>query len=362
MTRTSVFLLAIFIIAATIWVSGCSESENPAAVDDELYTRGQTPDLNDDFGGYNLADEPAGFGDQTLIEEFGDDKDFEDPMINHPLVLDRNRDREGHLRGRIYLTITWGNLHRDTTITHKTDWTGGLAVDPGAIVLKKTIRFEDHDQILPRTDPGLLRWESFTKPGIDGVVVRIIPGNPRDATLANAEPDSADTIVTFKTGPFGVSFSLRELVGLHRIVTLDDGNAVAFDAVYVPPVGCPKGFLRGVWRHHGEDARGDFFGKYVDAAGFHKGFVKGHFGVNKDGEKVFFGKWISRRGAFQGILRGHYGNDDEGRAGWFAGRWMGRDRRVEGVLKGEWRHKNECRGGFFRGRWKKECELDTQTL
>ncbi len=362
MNRASIFFLTIFILAGMIWATGCSESDNPAAVDDGLYTREQVPDLNDEFGGYNLADESPGFGDPMLLDEFGDDEEFSDPMVSDPLVIERDRDHEGQERGRIYLMITWGNLHRDSTITHKTDWTGGLAVDPGALILKKTIRFEDHDQILPRKDPGVLRWESFTKPGIDGVVVRIVPGASPDATLANAEADSANTIVRFRTAPFSVSFSLRELIGLHRVVTLDDGNAVAFEAVYVPPFACPKGFLRGVWRQTPEREGGVFFGKYVDQVGFHRGFVKGHYGANKDGEKVFFGKWISRSGRFEGILRGEYGTYEENSAGWFAGGWMGPDRRIKGGLKGEWRRKDECRGGFFRGRWRQECALDTARL
>ena len=362
MNRASIYLLTILFIATTVWITGCSESEGPAAVDDHLYTREQTPNLNDEFGGYNLSDESPGFGDQALLDEFGDDEEYNDPMINHPLVIERNHDRAGHLRGRIYLMVTWGNLHRDSTITHVTDWTGGLAVDPGALILKKVIRFEEHDRILPRTDPGLLQWESFTKPGIDGVLVRIIPGAHPDAVDTNADADSADTIITFKTEPFSVSFSLRELPGLHRIVTLEDGNAVAFNGVYVPPVTCPQGFLRGVWRHNPERPGGEFFGKYVDQIGFHRGFVKGHFGINEDGEKVFFGKWVSRSGKFQGILRGAYDSFDEGGAGWFAGGWMGRDRRIQGGLRGEWRHKDESRGGFFRGRWKQECNLDLAPL
>ena len=362
MNRATIYLITLLVVTAMVWVSGCSESDNPAAASDELYTREQVPDLNDEFGGYNLADEPIGFGDPALLDEFGDDAEFIDPMANNPIVLERECDRDGRLRGRIYLMVTWGNLHRDSTITHVTDWTGGLAVDPGVVIVKRVIRFEDRDRILPRTDPGVLQWESFTRPGIDGVVVRIVPCAHPDTLDTNAEADSADTVISFRTGPFSVSFSLRELAGLNRIVTLEDGNAVAFNAVRVPAVTCPQGFLRGVWRHHPERPGGVFFGKYVDQLGFHRGFVKGHFGVNKDGENVFFGKWITRSGRFQGILRGHYGRFDDGGAGWFAGGWMGPDRNIRGGLKGEWRHKDAYRGGFFRGRWKQECNLDLKTF
>jgi hypothetical protein len=355
MNRTRIFLLSLLVIATVIYVAGCSDSDDPAATDSELYTREQVPDLNDELGGYNLADEAPGFGDEVLVAEFGDDEDFDDPMAAHPLVAERELDRERRPRPRIYLMVTWGNLHRDTTITHVTDWSGGLTVDPGVVLLERVIRFEPNDRILPRTEPGYLGWESRTMPGIDGVVLRIVPCAPPDTADADAEADSAETTITFATGPYTATFSLAELPGLDRIVTLDDGNAVSFNAVIVPPNACPQGFLRGVWRHHPERPGGEFFGKYADEMGFHRGFVKGHYGVNDEGRNVFFGKWISRSGRFEGILRGTYGNFDGDEIGWFAGHWMDRDRRIQGDIKGEYRRIDERPSGFFRGRWLRDC-------
>jgi len=172
----------------------------------------------------------------------------------------------------------------------------------------------------------------------------------------HAKIDSANTKITFKTDPFDVTFTLDQLPNLRRIVTLGDGNAVAFTAVHVRPLQCARGFLRGVWRHHPERPVGTFFGKYASENGVGMGHVKGFYGINKKGEKVFFGKWISRSGRFRGILRGHWGNGEERAAGWFAGRWIGRDLRVRGELKGEWRRKDECGGGFFRGEWREICK------
>jgi hypothetical protein len=252
--------------------------------------------------------------------------------------------------------ITWGNLHRDETITHVTDWTGSLSVDPGVILLRQTIRFEPHDRILPRTQRNLLEWESKTMPAFDGILVRIVACPKITNADVDTRIDSANTVITFKTEPFSVSFTLDKLPGLRRVVTLDDGNAVAFTAVHVPPQTCPHGFLRGVWRHYPERPGGEFFGKWVTENGIHMGFLKGFYGVNKEGEKVFFGKWISRSGRFQGLLRGRYDNYEEDRGGWFAGVWLNRDRHVQGELKGEWRRNDECHGGFFRGVWAKNCD------
>jgi len=342
------------LIAAALVFGGCGESEGPSAPEDNLYTREQVANLDDPYGGYNFADEAPGFGDPALIDEFGDDPVFNDPFENDPVVTTRERDREGRLRGRVFLAVTWGNLHKDSTITHATDWTGSLRVDPGVILLERVVRFEREDYILPRTERGLLEWVSRTMPGFDGVLVRIVPC-PSTTTDVQAEIDSANTVITFSTGPFTASFTLADLPGLHRIVTLDDGNAVAFDAICVPPVSCPRGFLAGVWRHTGEREGGKFFGKYISENGLHMGFVKGFYGVNEDGERRFFGKWISRSGEFRGILRGNWDQVEGEKAGYFAGGWMGRDRRLHGDLKGEWRRSDEHRSGFFRGVWAADC-------
>jgi hypothetical protein len=353
MKHLPAFLVFLSITAALVF-GGCSESDGPSAPEDNLYTREQVANLDDPYGGYNFADEAPGFGDPALIDEFGDDPDFNDPFESDPAVATRERDREGRLRGRVFLAVTWGNLHKDSTITHVTDWTGSLAVKPGAILLQRIMRFEPEDYILPRTERGLLEWVSHTSTGFDGVLVRIVPC-PSTTADVQAEIDSANTVITFSSGPFTASFTLAQLPGLHRIVTLDDGNAVAFDAIYVPPVSCPRGFLGGVWRHHAEREGGKFFGKYVSETGLHMGFVKGFYGVNKDGHKVFFGKWISRSGEFRGVLRGRWGHFEGEKAGYFAGGWMGRDRRFHGDLKGEWRRNDERHAGFFRGVWAADC-------
>ncbi len=323
-------------------------------LDADLYTRDQVPDADDADGGFNLGDEPPAFGDPALAAEFGGEGDYTDPFENDPAVRDLDRDRDGNRRGRIFLMITLGNLHRDSAIAAATDWTGSLAVNPGAILLKQTIRFEPSDRILPRTQRDLLEWESRTRGSIDGILVRIIAAPDPPTTAADAEIDSANVIITFKTAPFSVSFTLDQLPGLRRVVTLHDGNAVAFAAVHVPPQTCPRGFLRGVWRHHPERPGGVFYGKWVSETGLHTGFLKGFYGINKDGEQVFFAKWITRSGKFEGLLRGKYGSNDEPGSGWFAGVWVDSELRIQGRLKGEWNRNDECHGGFFRGVWAKD--------
>jgi hypothetical protein len=352
-------LLAFFIVALVILmglVGGCGDANGPATVDESMYSRNQVQDLNDPYGGFNLADEAPGFDDPELLREFGDDAAFADPYENDPVVREVEFDRDGRLRGGLYLAVTWGNLHRDSSVTNQTDWTGSLFVNPGILLLKRVIRFEPEDSVLPRTEPGVVEWVSHTSTGFDGILVRVVPCPPNlSVTNVQSGIDSASTLIAFATGPLTLTFTLAELPGLHRIVTLDDGNAVSFDAVYVPPMACPLGFLHGVWRRDPDGTGGAFYGKYVSESGLHMGFVRGFYGVNKRGEKVLFGKWISRTGEFRGILRGTYGDTDENKTGYFSGHWVDRDLHVFGRVKGEWRRDDEHIGGYFRGTWMTDC-------
>jgi len=349
MNRLPVFLLIFMMIASLAWVTGCRSPQAPASGIGEISNRQQSPDVNDEYGGYNTRDESTGFGDEEMLGEFAEDQVYDDPFATDAPELGSVSDHG------LFLMITWGNLHRDAAIAHLTDWSGSLSIDPGAIVLKRTIRFEANDRIIPRTQREVLAWESTTGWGMDGILVRIIPR--LSDTSVDVAVDPENTIITFQTDPVKVDFTLAQLPGLHRVITLDDGNAVAFSAVKLPPVPCPHGFLRGAWHNNPERPGGEFFGRWATADGEIKGFLKGIYGVNDDGQKVFFGKMIDRTGRFQGIMRGRWGNhpaDEHG--GWFAGHWVDRNLMIEGGLKGEWHRSPHCNGGFFRGMWAKNCE------
>ena len=163
-----------------------------------------------------------------------------------------------------------------------------------------------------------------------------------------------ETVVKFKTGPLSVEFTLKDTETFPRVVQLDDGNCVAFDVVKLCRYDCANGFTRGVWRNHPERAGGEFVGKWVTANGEHRGYLKGHYGTNSNGEKRFFGKWISRNGRFEALIVGEWGHNAT-HGGWFSGRIVGRNRNVIGGLKGEWQRSDHCNGGVFRGRWQLRC-------
>lgn len=346
-----------------VWVgTGCDNASAPA-VDDNLVMREQIVDLDDEYGGYNFGDEEPNFDDPMLAADYGPDAtaEFNDAMENDPVVAEiRHR-----LLPHKYLMITWGNLDADTTIDYVTDWTGGLSVENGVVLLKRTILFDPQDEILPRTSRDKIEWISYTKPHYDGVLVALHKIGVRDSTLDSTSVDVANTeplSVTFKTGPLTVTIDEEDLVDLHRVVKVDDaGNAVAFNTITVAPDDCPNGFLAGQWKNVDHRPGGIFRGKWISHNGVHMGYLRGVYGPNSRGEKVFFGKWITQGGRFQGLLRGHYGASDDGPGGWFEGVWLNRQLRVMGGLRGVYGTR-ECDDGrhvgFFRGRWAARCLND----
>lgn len=357
-TRTGLILAATALIAAW-WLSGCDTTTGTNAAND-VSTRTQAVNLNDPYGGYNTADEPPAFSDPTLVSDYGPDGDVEvdDSTDQDPTAVHDN------LHPRRFLMITWGNLRADSLIDFPTDWSGSLCADSALIVVRRTIRFDPNDHLLPRTSPHCVDWVSHTMPHYDGILVEILP-MPCDSL---ATPSTTDTLctrpfsVTFATPPLTLTLSQSDLVDLHRVVPVDAaGNAVAFNSFVVRPGQCAGGFLAGQWKPV-DDPRidGRFRGKWISDNGVHMGYLRGVYGHNNDDVPVFFGKWITDTGHFQGLLRGTYGTAPASTAtgvdGWFRGVWLSRELRVAGDLGGAWgTGTGDHAGGFFRGQWQRRC-------
>jgi hypothetical protein len=351
MKRINLFLMVMVLFGALAWLPACNSTDVSGPEVPDIETREQNPDLDDPYGGYNVADEAPGFGDPAMIEEFGDAAtvDYDDPMNADPLVANiMSRPMAQH-----FLMITWGNLERDSTVDFVTEWSGSLTVDPGVILLKRVVRFENHDRILPRERRDLLEWISFTQPAFDGIIVRVFPVQQRAAT------DVKDTtaVVTFSTGPLTKSFTIDELRDIDLVIPVDDaGNAVAFNSIVIPIGGCPSGFLGGIWADNPDTTGGSFKGMWMSEKGHAMGFLMGHYGVNSEGNRVFFGKWISLSGEFRGLIKGRYGSFPNAPGGFFQGVYLGRSLRVRGDLKGIWQTSDKIEGGgFFKGRWAARC-------
>jgi hypothetical protein len=356
-TRTVLNLLMISLVAAWV-VSGCENSAGTDSAND-VSSRTQTINLDDTYGGYNTADESPAFDDAMLAADYGADSDVEvSDTTDDPAAVHDN------LHAHRYLMITWGNLRADSLIDFPTDWSGSLCADNAVVVVRRTIRFDARDYLLPRTSRGCVEWVSHTQPHYDGILVSILPMRCDSMPTATAK----DTLctkpfsVTFTTGPLTVTLSERDLVDLHRVVTVDDaGNAVAFNTFIVKPGDCPGGFLAGQWKPvQDERIAGRFRGKWISENGVHMGYLRGVYGENHGGDHVFFGKWINDTGRFQGLLSGSYGTAPAASTteadGWFKGIWYSRELRVAGELGGAWgTGTGATDGGFFRGTWRRHC-------
>ncbi len=352
--------------ALSIWAAGCSKNPaNPAA--------DATPAATQDFGGYTATNEAPAFGDQELLNTQGSGEEVSDPILSSPTTLEVVNDVNA---GIFHFRAVWGRIPYDSTITTVTDWTGSLTISRGAIVLRRVIQFElGQDYILPRTDRTLLQWVSFTGPHHDGVAVDLFvpPAPPTfDSSWVPADGDSVlviDTIpatpvtLTFATGPYTRTFTLAELASLDEVITLEDGNSVAFQSIQIFRNVCPRGVLAGKWGYD-EEGKGIFKGFWMSGAGHLVGHLEGNFGQDSLGVNVFFGKWIDASGQFQGFLRGTWGhkpptaNDDsrgKGPGGWFAGGIFDGNGNEIGVLAGRFHSSKKLDDGWFQARWKLTC-------
>ncbi len=375
---TKKLFTALLAMMLLIWFAGCSESPvEPGSLSGEL-------NLEDEFGGYTAQIEPEGFGDVELVQEANQDEEFDDTMLLSPGVDSLIEDPDV---GYYHFRAVWGQMCYDSTVTNPTDWSGSLTISRGAEIIRKVIRFElGQDYILERYAREIIEWHSITTVHNDGISVDLFipPVRPEFDTLLIPEvdtlgdtawvevidttyPEPVPVTVTFETGPYSRTFTMDELMKLDTIVYLDDSSAVAFHALKLNRIPCPKGFLAGVW---GVDVEGNkiFRGMWMDHRGVITGYLNGHYGVNENGMRVLFGKWISMSGEFEGFIKGTYGyhpNDNaNGNAfrkgpGWFKANIYSADRVEIGVLKGKFRSAEGIRNGFFQGRWKLHCnDLD----
>jgi hypothetical protein len=362
-------LLAISIIASLlVLASGCqwlNDTTSPEPVE-----TAQVVDLDSPTGGFTFSDEEPAFGEDELYEPMLNEIAIDDTTADCDSVQYLARNRHAlHFR----LRALWGNLsltYGETVEAEycQLDWSGGMHIDGGAIVIERLIAFECEDSIT-RENLSTISWVSHTEPHVDGIQVSIvIPWGPADSTEAYVEPK-----LTIETGPFSRTFTVEELMSLSLIEPVDDcGNGISINSQVLTAF-CPHGFLAGVWKNVPPDTippadttdtekivLGKFRGIWISERGGPGGYLRGVFGLNSDGEHVFFGKYIDMTGRFVGILRGDYGlspvltADTAYPYGFFKGIWINRDRMVAGRLKGHW-ISGEPGFGFFHGIWGADC-------
>lgn len=336
-----------------------------------------TVDLDSPTGGFTEEDELPAFGEEDRFAVYTGEQEFNDPLRMNQKIIDQER----HRYARVYrLRGIWGLLEQafnDSTAADccGVDWTGGMHLDGGYIIIERLIAFDAEDCVT-RIDRSTIEWVSKTCPHIDGIQVKLIvpPAFP-DST---GNPDSLKKDVTppmlhIHAGPFERSFTMDELEALRFHQPVDRcGNGIMLHAHRLTQF-CPHGFLFGAWNKVEPDTLynpdtgemrgvllGTFRGMWISEMGQAAGFLRGVAGLNSLGEPVIFGKYVNMYGRFMGIIRGTYGfADDEVSGvypahGWFEGRWFGRRQIPMGRLKGDW-IADETGNGFFKGLWGMDC-------
>lgn len=344
-------------VLAIASMAGCAQSTDPMIDPSAIISSRDgmdAIDLDAPDGGLSHEDEAPAFGDALLLAEA-----MREDELASTASADSSFDvADGDLR-RVWVRILWGRLGgwpegdplRDPGAHERVDWTGGVAVDRGVVLLRRTILFErPFDHPVPRESRQRLGWVSHTGPHLDGVLLCIgLPADSSDAPAAGH--------MTFATGPLTIDIPLADLYGgIARVIESSErGNAVSFVSSTQRPEACAHGFLAGYWqRVLGDEHEGGFLrGRVLDAEGRLVGYLGGRFGVNSEGKQIFFGKLIARDGQVRGLVRGMYRLDENGHGG-FRGHWASRDGTLLGELHGMIRTGPEG-AGFLHGVWAARC-------
>jgi hypothetical protein len=139
------------------------------------------------------------------------------------------------------LGIRFGQLEGNEDMEHLAKWDGFIQVTKGVVVPVKTVLFDTggtyeqgtDDKLYPQANHLTVEWRASTIPHWDGLIVAI-------AVPVKAEPAP---MVTIHTAKWDLIKSFRELVNVHRVITVDDhGNQVEIMTKLIDlpdPIPCP---------------------------------------------------------------------------------------------------------------------------
>ncbi|HEY5921655.1 MAG TPA: hypothetical protein VIV11_08285 [Kofleriaceae bacterium] len=293
-----------------------------------------TSALEQENGGLDMEDEAPMFGDQLAFDQAAIEHDTQvvDTMASDPEVTALESQVGGE---RHRLLIAWGRMPADPTATTGRDWSGSLTLSRGALVIGRTIGFEEAtDGVVPRTSRDRIEFRSVTRPFADGLLLRVLDPDPTQGPLRLRYASVDGTTIR--------DLDLSELRDGAISIDLGDGNRIVALALRERDR-CDHGFMRGRWvrlRPH----LGAYRGMVANANGDPVGHIRGIWGQRRNGDKVMFGKFIATDGTFRGILHGTYD------AGHWHARWLV-STGDHGVARGVYFDAPDVRGGVFGGRW-----------
>ena len=283
-------------------------------------------------GGFDMADEAPMFDRDADFAAIEKDAAIADPLASDPAItsLDSQTTVARHR-----VLIAWGRMPPDASATTVRNWSGSLTLSRGALVVGRTIGFEDAtDQLLPRTAIDSVSFTSYTKPAADGLLLRVLDPDPTRGAL-HLTYTSADAAHSY-------DLDLSQLATGPLVVDAGDGEKIIALALRDGDA-CEHGFMRGRWIAERPEL-GVYRGVVANAAGDPIGHIRGIWGKRANGDKVMFGKLIDLAGHFRGILAGTYD----------AGHWRSRWLTVagdHGVAGGLYFDAPNLPGGFWAGRW-----------
>jgi hypothetical protein len=293
-----------------------------------------TSSLEQENGGLTPTDEQPMFGDDLAFQAASIETDtaVTDTMASDPNVT-TIENTVGGVRHRVL--IAWGRMPADPNATTGRNWSGSLTISRGALVVGRTIGFEDAtDHLLPRSSPATVEFQSMTRPFADGLVLRLLDPDPTQGAL-HLVYTSADAANTY-------DLDLSQLANGPVSLDAGDGNRVIAIALRELDA-CDHGFMRGRWVAL-QPGLGVYRGVIADENGQPTGHIRGIWGQRQNGDKVMFGKFIATDGTFRGLLVGQY------EAGHFRARWLV-STGDHGVAGGIYFDAPNVRGGMFVGRW-----------
>lgn len=370
------------LLLAGLLAAGCSD-DSAAPVETTGTDDYSSLDFSDPNGGLTATDEEAAFGDAALqMELLAEDAEVVvDPMADDPEVLAIEAEGEDDSLDPLerpvftYVVLRWGMVHGpDDSLSaiesgcDITDWTGALHVDRGALVVRRLLAFErPYDHIIfPRLDARTVGLASHTGCHFDGLVLQILE-RPEDPNEVGWEPN----VLHIDLGPFSADIPVADLAAMDRVAEIDaTGNVFQITGfAMLDIVECAKGFVSGSWRpipvsvdttpadeDRGEHL-GNFAGRWMDQTGLIRGFLRGGYGLDTEGNRVFVGKYIGRGGSFRGFLRGTWEpGETETDFASFSGGWINAAGTLEGRIGGEAYSIEDVPGGYFTGRWATLCD------
>lgn len=320
--QLSLALLAILPTAA------CTSSD---ATDPEVDDVHKAIELEN--GGYATTDEAPMFGDAALYAraDIELDASVPDAMASDPVIAELQASATARVRT---VVVLWGQLPADASATAR-DWNGELRLSRGALLVQRSIAFEDRtDRLEARTDRASIQFESRTQGRADGLVMTVF-----DPTPSNAEP----LTLTYASADGAAKFAIDVSATANGPVVIDAGGGASIVAIAHTRAACDHGFLRGRWRALTPNA-GLYAGLVLDESGAVAGHVRGVYGERASGEAVFFAKFINRDGGFRGIITGTYDEQE------FSGRWLTRVGE-HGAVGGAYFAGDTLEAGQFLGRW-----------